>query len=215
MSSTPPSTVAGATSPVLSPTNGGIKKPRLRVQIPSETKENNTLAGAMIKEEGSTELPPIQKRPLESAPISSTLPSQFAKNLPSPSTFYPEFYASQAELSPIVFGQTPTSAQPSSAFNWPVPRERELCNHFWRRIVVLLLFDCYTLLDKHCWCRDDDIRVRVCGEERTRIELACRLDARSSCCLYVFAIFIIIIQRAVAECWWGDAIEVFVGRGCN
>lgn len=25
-----------------------------------------------------------------------------------------------------MFGQTPTSAQPSSAFNWPVPREREL-----------------------------------------------------------------------------------------
>ena len=58
--------------------------------------------------------------------MSSTLPSQFAKNLPSPSTFYPEFYASQAELSPIVFGQTPTSAQINSAFNWPVPREREL-----------------------------------------------------------------------------------------
>jgi hypothetical protein len=59
--------------------------------------------------------------------MSSTLPSQFAKNLPSPSTFYPEFYASQAELSPIVFGQTPTSAQPGSAFTWPVPpREREL-----------------------------------------------------------------------------------------
>jgi len=57
--------------------------------------------------------------------MSSTLPSQFAKNLPSPSTFYPEFYASQAELSPIVF-QTPTSAQPSSAFAWPIPREREL-----------------------------------------------------------------------------------------
>ncbi|KAF9992260.1 hypothetical protein BGZ80_008638 [Entomortierella chlamydospora] len=80
----------------------------------------------MIKEEESSELPPIQKRPLESAPMSSTLPSQFAKNLPSPSTFYPEFYASQAELSPIVFGQTPTSAQPGTAFNWPVPREREL-----------------------------------------------------------------------------------------
>ncbi|KAK3808952.1 MAG: hypothetical protein JOS17DRAFT_765625 [Linnemannia elongata] len=128
MTSTPPGTSTGATSPVLSPTNGGIKKPKLglRVQIPTEAKENSTLAGAMIKEEESSELPPIQKRPLESAPISSTLPSQFAKNLPSPSTFYPEFYASQAELSPIVFGQTPTSAQASSAFNWPVPREREL-----------------------------------------------------------------------------------------
>ncbi|KAI7830754.1 hypothetical protein BC939DRAFT_438970 [Gamsiella multidivaricata] len=129
--------VAGASSPVLSPTNG-IKKPKLRVQIPMEGKdsttladaiiktENTTLTGAMIKTEESSELPPIQKRPFESAPMSSTLPSQFAKNLPSPSTFYPEFYASQAELSPIVFGQTPTSAQPSSAFAWPIPREREL-----------------------------------------------------------------------------------------
>ncbi|KAF9926118.1 Ribosome-releasing factor 2, mitochondrial [Linnemannia zychae] len=116
--------MTGATSPVLSPTNG-LKKPKLRVQIPIEAKENATLTDTMVKTEESSELPPIQKRPLESAPISSTLPSQFAKNLPSPSTFYPEFYASQAELSPIVFGMTPTSAQPSSAFNWPLPRERE------------------------------------------------------------------------------------------
>lgn len=116
---TTPTSLTGTTSPVLSPTNG-MKKPKLRVQIPTEAKENSTLAGA-IKEEESSELPPIQKRPLEPAPMSSTLPSQFAKNLPSPSTFYPEFYASQAELSPIVFGQTPTSAQPGSAFNWPVP----------------------------------------------------------------------------------------------
>ncbi|KAF9409591.1 Myocyte-specific enhancer factor 2D [Podila epigama] len=129
--SVPPvaTTALESASPVLSPTNGA-KKPKLRLQIPTETKESNatntTLADAMIKTEDSSELPPIQKRPLESAPMSSTLPSQFAKNLPSPSTFYPEFYASQAELSPIVFGQTPTSAQPSSAFSWPVPREREL-----------------------------------------------------------------------------------------
>lgn len=116
--------MAGGTSPVLSPTNG-LKKPKmnLRVQIPMEGKENATLTDTMVKTEESSELPPIQKRPLESAPMSSTLPSQFAKNLPSPSTFYPEFYAPQAELSPIVFGQTPTSAQPSPAFNWPAPRE--------------------------------------------------------------------------------------------
>ncbi|KAF9109750.1 hypothetical protein BGX27_007236 [Mortierella sp. AM989] len=120
-------TAPGSSSPVLSPTNG-IKKPKnLRVQIPMEGKENNaTLTDAMIKTEESAELPPIQKRPLESAPMSSTLPSQFAKNLPSPSTFYPEFYAAQAELSPIVFGQTPTSAQVGTAFTWPIPREREL-----------------------------------------------------------------------------------------
>ncbi|KAG0236008.1 hypothetical protein BGW41_000595 [Actinomortierella wolfii] len=129
MAATPNSTAANPSSPVLSPTNGGMKKPKnLRVQIPTDSKENNsTLAGPMIKDEESSELPPIQKKLLDSAaPMSSTLPSQFAKNLPSPSTFYPEFYASQAELSPIVFGQTPTSAQPSSAFNWPVPRDREL-----------------------------------------------------------------------------------------
>ncbi|KAI8352231.1 hypothetical protein B0O80DRAFT_427440 [Mortierella sp. GBAus27b] len=113
----------GNSSPVLSPTNG-IKKPKLRVQIPTEGKENATLTDAMVKTEDSSELPPIQKRPLESAPMSSTLPSHFAKNLPSPSTFYPEFYASQTELSPIVFGQTPTSAQPGSAFTWPLPRSK-------------------------------------------------------------------------------------------
>ncbi|ORZ16127.1 hypothetical protein BCR41DRAFT_370714 [Lobosporangium transversale] len=120
-------TTTGASSPVLSPTNG-MKKPKLRVQIPMDGKDSTTLTDAMIKTEESNELPPIQKRPLESAPMSSTLPSQFAKNLlPSPSTFYPEFYASQAELSPIVFGQTPTSAQPGSAFAWPVPpRDRDL-----------------------------------------------------------------------------------------
>lgn len=48
---------AGTTSPVLSPTNG-MKKPKLRVQIPMEAKENSTLAGA-IKEEESSELPPV------------------------------------------------------------------------------------------------------------------------------------------------------------
>jgi hypothetical protein len=61
MTSTPPGASKGATSPVLSPTNGGIKKPKLglRVQIPTEAKENSTLAGAMIKEEESSELPPV------------------------------------------------------------------------------------------------------------------------------------------------------------
>lgn len=55
---TPNSTGAG--SPALSPTNGGAKKPKLRVQIPTEGKEsNNTLAGPLVKEEESSELPPV------------------------------------------------------------------------------------------------------------------------------------------------------------
>lgn len=52
----------GNSSPVLSPTNG-IKKPKLRLQIPTEAKESNatntTLADAMIKTEDSSELPPV------------------------------------------------------------------------------------------------------------------------------------------------------------
>jgi len=58
MNSTPPGTTTGAGSPVLSPI-GGAKKPKLRVQIPSDTKENATLAGPMIKDSESSELPPV------------------------------------------------------------------------------------------------------------------------------------------------------------
>ena len=60
--STSVGTTAGNSSPVLSPTNG-IKKPKLRLQIPTEAKESNatntTLADAMIKTEDSSELPPV------------------------------------------------------------------------------------------------------------------------------------------------------------
>ncbi|KAI8976433.1 hypothetical protein BDB01DRAFT_802826 [Pilobolus umbonatus] len=49
----------------------------------------------------------------------SALPSQFAHNLPSPSTFYPEFYQ-QIELpSPLNLSSTPVSG---GTFYWPNPR---------------------------------------------------------------------------------------------
>lgn len=47
----------------------------------------------------------------------SSLPSQFAQNLPSPSTFYPEFYQQNELPSPLNFNATPTTS--SSTFHWP------------------------------------------------------------------------------------------------
>jgi hypothetical protein len=49
-------------------------------------------------------------------PPSSALPSQFAQNLPSPSTFYPEFYQQNELPSPLNFSATPVN---SGAFHWP------------------------------------------------------------------------------------------------
>jgi hypothetical protein len=45
----------------------------------------------------------------------SALPSQFAHNLPSPSTFYPEFYQQSELPSPLNFSSTPTG----TSFYWP------------------------------------------------------------------------------------------------
>ncbi|KAI8380314.1 hypothetical protein BD560DRAFT_387805 [Blakeslea trispora] len=47
----------------------------------------------------------------------SALPSQFAHNLPSPSTFYPEFYQQNELPSPLHFSSTPVSG--NTAFHWP------------------------------------------------------------------------------------------------
>ncbi|ORX44257.1 hypothetical protein DM01DRAFT_1340445 [Hesseltinella vesiculosa] len=48
----------------------------------------------------------------------SALPSQFAQNLPSPSTFYPDFFQQSELPSPLNFSATPTVGH---AFNWPPP----------------------------------------------------------------------------------------------
>ncbi|GAA5800807.1 hypothetical protein HPULCUR_006246 [Helicostylum pulchrum] len=71
------------------------KRPaNLRVEIPSEPDNPNPSFG-----------PP------------SALPSQFAQNLPSPSTFYPEFYQQNELPSPLNFSTTPISS--GTSFHWP------------------------------------------------------------------------------------------------
>ncbi|KAI8076628.1 uncharacterized protein B0P05DRAFT_545241 [Gilbertella persicaria] len=58
----------------------------------------------------------------------SALPSQFAQNLPSPSTFYPEFYQQNELPSPLNFNSTPVAANNngnSNAFPWPPGGQRD------------------------------------------------------------------------------------------
>ncbi|KAL1915484.1 uncharacterized protein VTP21DRAFT_6608 [Calcarisporiella thermophila] len=52
--------------------------------------------------------------------------SQFAPNLPSPSTFYPEFYQNNELPSPFNMLNTPTSA--SVTYHWPLPPPRSTHN---------------------------------------------------------------------------------------
>jgi MADS-box transcription factor len=101
-------------SPYLpSPAANTSGRPQLKVQIPSEVKDHNPQSALHTQrmnmgDQGSND---------QNNTPSSALPSQFAQNLPSPSTFYPEFYQ-QGELpSPLNYG-TPNSAK---TFNWPAP----------------------------------------------------------------------------------------------
>lgn len=64
------------------------KRPKLRVTIPAETTQQD----GNTKEDANYN---------NSLPPPSALPSQFVQNLPSPSTFYPEFYQSNFMMSPI------------------------------------------------------------------------------------------------------------------
>ncbi|CAG8537209.1 12892_t:CDS:2 [Acaulospora colombiana] len=114
------------------------KKPKLRVHIP-EVKEKQPAPGANQQpqptrqdqspeqEETPSDTQPVSTQPmLSSRPTPATaeagptsaLPSQFAQNLPSPSTFFSEFYKTTELPSPLTFGNTPTSANPI-AFPWP------------------------------------------------------------------------------------------------
>ncbi|CAM0136237.1 unnamed protein product [Umbelopsis sp. WA50703] len=86
-------------------------RPQLRVQIPSEEKENPASISPPTLQSHSTNA--AQDSNEQNPP--SALPSQFAQNLPSPSTFYPEFYQQNELPSPINYG-TPNSAK---SFQWP------------------------------------------------------------------------------------------------
>lgn len=100
--------------PMASPSSEtSVKKPNLRVQIPNESPELNN---DTKQQNEDTQANTTSSRPVGPP---SALPSQFAQNLPSPSTFYPEFYQQNELPSPLNFSATPTT---SSAFNWP-PRD--------------------------------------------------------------------------------------------
>lgn len=81
------------------------KRPtNLRVEIPNESPNETTT---------TTTVQPTFAPP-------SALPSQFAQNLPSPSTFYPEFYQQNELPSPLNFSSTPISG--GTSFHWPSAR---------------------------------------------------------------------------------------------
>ncbi|CAM0139117.1 hypothetical protein VKS41_007852 [Umbelopsis sp. WA50703] len=116
-----------------SPTGSNSKRPKLRVQIPSETASSSDKQPLHENEEaiarkGEDEMLPITSQPSsairsagpnsEPGPASA-LPSEFAQNLPSPSTFYPEFYQQSELPSPLNFSATPRDS--GRAFHWPAP----------------------------------------------------------------------------------------------
>ncbi|CAO3643938.1 unnamed protein product [Cunninghamella blakesleeana] len=87
--------------------------------------ENNEITnGVKIKPEPITTSVPNNSTsaPDESGPPSagppSALPSRFAQDLPSPSTFYPDFFQQSELPSPLNFSATPTVG---NAFHWPPP----------------------------------------------------------------------------------------------
>jgi hypothetical protein len=118
---TPPSTEMDHNNALM------IRPNHLRVQIPNEEspkvlprKEDLTERQVKKKKKNYAEkLLTVYQTPStnnKSGPPSA-LPSQFAQNLPSPSTFYPEFYQQSEIPSPLNFS---TSATPTtSTFHWP------------------------------------------------------------------------------------------------
>ncbi|KAI9247097.1 hypothetical protein EDC94DRAFT_367551 [Helicostylum pulchrum] len=119
------------------------KRPNLRVHIPNESPEPSSIPQqSNIQQQQHIQQQHIQQQhiqqqhiqqqhiqqqhiqqqtsqtnrpPLPAGPPSA-LPSQFAQNLPSPSTFYPEFYQQNELPSPLNFSSTPTNP---GAFHWP------------------------------------------------------------------------------------------------
>ncbi|KAI7877026.1 hypothetical protein K492DRAFT_172051 [Lichtheimia hyalospora FSU 10163] len=110
--------------------SGGGKKhapPKLRVQIPGDSPKQAAKTETMDDDKDDktfarpTGAPPrntTTAEPNTAIGPPSALPSQFAQNLFSPSTFYPEFYQQNELPSPLNFSATPTTTH---AFNWPTP----------------------------------------------------------------------------------------------
>ncbi|CAO3620050.1 unnamed protein product [Mucor fragilis] len=106
--------------------NDGTKRPNLRVQIPNESPEPSSYHPDQRAQQQQQQVPPPQQHSQQQMQSNrstasavgppSALPSQFAQNLPSPSTFYPEFYQQNELPSPLNFSATPTNP---GAFHWP------------------------------------------------------------------------------------------------
>ncbi|KAF0543513.1 myocyte-specific enhancer factor 2C-like [Gigaspora margarita] len=139
MSPTPSHIDASINGDILSPSilASSPKKPKLRVHIPETNEKQGTPAGQQAVQTVSPnqdETPSDSQQSLTLQPLQSSRPtpatsdvgptsglqSQFT-SLPSPSTFFSEFYKTAELPSPITFSNTPTSASPG-AFPWPLPR---------------------------------------------------------------------------------------------
>ncbi|KAI8050034.1 hypothetical protein BDF21DRAFT_182448 [Thamnidium elegans] len=102
---TSPLTVQNEISPEQSPrSEPGTpdKRPKLRVTIPNittTTTTTTTTTNPTSIEKQDT--PNMNNYSYSSLPPPSALPSQYVQNLPSPSTFYPEFYQPNFMMSPI------------------------------------------------------------------------------------------------------------------
>ncbi|KAI8997473.1 hypothetical protein BDB01DRAFT_735416 [Pilobolus umbonatus] len=100
------------------------KRTSLRVQIPNDSHDSSFNSSNHTTTEvpqQQQQMPQQQLLEQQNTPsrtgLSSALPSQFAQNLPSPSTFYPEFYQQSELPSPLNFS---SASHPSpSSFNWP------------------------------------------------------------------------------------------------
>ncbi|CAG8653142.1 13397_t:CDS:2 [Ambispora leptoticha] len=116
--------------PIVSPT---AKKPKLRslqstAQQQDESSDHEEESPSESQQPIQSSQPPNSLRPTPSTTDpgpTSALP-QFAQNLPSPSTFFSEFYKT-AELPSPLYNNTPTSAQ-SNVFHWP-PQQRNVSGY--------------------------------------------------------------------------------------
>lgn len=120
---------------------GGGKKhapPKLRVQIPGDSPKQAVKTETVDQRDDEKDDKTFA-RPTGAPPRNNTaepntatigppsaLPSQFAQNLFSPSTFYPEFYQQNELPSPLNFSATPTTTH---AFNWPTPSNNPANNN--------------------------------------------------------------------------------------
>ncbi|KAI9353949.1 hypothetical protein BD770DRAFT_137547 [Pilaira anomala] len=111
--------------PTTTPNN---KRPtNLRVEIPNESptsqqdpNQQQQPAQQQQQQQQQQPQPQPQQQPTNNFAPPSALPSQFAQNLPSPSTFYPEFYQQNELPSPLNFSSTPISG--GTSFHWPLTR---------------------------------------------------------------------------------------------